>query len=231
MDEIFLSHQNRIVRRLYSLFLGCYRRSDKGKEEDGKEEEESVVVDMVDPSSFEGVDHNEEEEIKDGKEEDELVNMVDPSNFEGIPEEKEEEEGDQFNLNEEEEVKNRSPPTQEEEEEKFTLEGEAIEDEMATSDKIVHDVVEFCKSTENNVDEELGRGLREKKRSSNELDKAEEVQLNKRRNPSSQQLEAFHQFMQSTIADGREVQCIIEKRGESHGIVNKWWSSLIKAGG
>ncbi|VFQ93108.1 unnamed protein product [Cuscuta campestris] len=272
----------------HSIFEGVDHNEEEeikdGKEEDGKVEE-PVEVNMVDPYSFEWVDHNEEE-IKDGKEEDGkeevgkeedepmAVNMVNLSSFEGIPKEKEEEEGDQFNLNEEEEVKDRSPPIQEEEEEKFAVEGETNEDEMAMSDKIVHDVVEFCKSTENNVDEklesdgdvlreltdvdevaaarELGRGLREKKRSihisspyfasfanvhkkvkvinNNELDKAEEAQLNIRRNPSSQQLEAFHQFIQSAIADGREVQCIMEKRGESHGIVKKW-SSLIKAGG
>ncbi|VFR03158.1 unnamed protein product [Cuscuta campestris] len=202
---------------------------------------------MVDPSNFEGIpetkfekeeDHvsngqddeegdqsnlNEEEEIKDGKEddgkeEDELVavNMVDPSNFEGIPEEKEDdhvsngqgdEEGDQYNLNEEEEIKDGSPPIQhyisngqEEEEEKFTVHGEALEDEMTISDKIVHDVVEFYKSTENNVDEELGRGLREKKRS---------IHI------SSPYFANVHKKI----------------KGESHGIVKKWWSSLIKAGG
>ncbi|VFQ62244.1 unnamed protein product [Cuscuta campestris] len=276
---------------------------DEAKEYDGKKEE-PVEVNEVDHSIHEGVDHNEEDEIKDGKEdekvdppcfewvdhnedaikdgkeeepegdgkeEDEPIadNMVKLSSFEGIPEEKDEEEVDQFK------VKNRCPPIQEEEEEKFAVEGEANEDEMAMSDKIVHDVVEFCKSTENNVDEkvesdgdvlreltdvdevaaarELGQGLREKKRSihisspyfsnvlkkvkvinsnvSNELDKAEEEQLNKRRNPSSQQLEAFHQFMQSAIADGREVQCIMEKRRESHGIVKKWWSSLMESDG
>ncbi|VFQ80648.1 unnamed protein product, partial [Cuscuta campestris] len=246
---------------------------------DGREEE-PMGENKVDPYSFDGVDHNEEEKNDwkeedgkegDGKEEDEPIadNMVKLFSFEGIPEEKDEEEVDQFK------VKNRSPPIQEEEEEKLAVEGEANENEMAMSDKIVHDVFEFCKSTENNVDKkvefdvdvlrkltdvdevaaarELGRGLREKKRSihisspyfsnvlkkvkvinsdvSNELDKAEEEQLNIRRNPSSQQLEAFHQFMQSAIADGREVQCIMEKRGESHGIVKKWWSSLMESGG
>ncbi|VFQ80755.1 unnamed protein product [Cuscuta campestris] len=246
---------------------------------DGREEE-PMGENKVDPYSFDGVDHNEEEKNDwkeedgkegDGKEEDEPIadNMVKLSSFEGIPEEKDEEEVDQFK------VKNRSPPIQEEEEEKLAVEGEANENEMAMSDKIVHDVVEFCKSTENNVDKkvefdvdvlreltdvdevavarELGRGLWEKKRSihisspyfsnvlkkvkvinsdvSNELDKAEEEQLNIRMNPSSQQLEAFHQFMQSAIADGREVQCIMEKRGESHGIVKKWWSSLMESGG
>ncbi|VFQ69324.1 unnamed protein product [Cuscuta campestris] len=264
----------------------CFEWLDHNEDaiKDGKEEE-PVGVNKVDPYSFDGVDHNEEgkkdgkeedgkEEVGkegDGKEEDEPIadNMVKLSSFEGIPEEKDEEEVDQFK------VKNRFPPIQEEEEEKFADEGEANEDEMAMSDKIVHDVVEFCKSTENNVDEkvesdgdvlreltdvdgvaaarELGRGLQEKKRSihisspyfsnvlkkvkvinsnvSNELDKAEEEQLNKRRNPSSQQLEAFHQFMQSAIGDGREVQCIMEKRRESHGIVKKWWSSLMESGG
>ncbi|VFR03221.1 unnamed protein product [Cuscuta campestris] len=253
LERKFQTLEKRILLTLLDTLKG---RSDEAKEKDGKEEE-SVEVNMVDPSSFEGVDHNEEEEIKDGKEEDEPMafNMVNPSSFEGIPEEKRKK--------------------REEEEEKFAVEGEALEDEMTMSDKIVHDVVEFCKSTKNNVDEnlesdgdvlreltdvdevaaarELGRGLGEKKRSihisspyfanvhkkvkvinnegSNELDKAEEAQLNIRRNPSSQQLEAFHHFMQSAIADGREVQCIMEKRGESHGIVKKWWSSLIKVGG
>ncbi|VFQ98602.1 unnamed protein product [Cuscuta campestris] len=199
----------------------CFEWVDHNEEaiKDGKEEE-PVGVNIVDSYSFEGVNHNEvekkdgkEEDGKeevgkegDGKEEDEpiAVNMVKLSSFEGIPEEKEEEEGDQFK------VKNRSPPIQQEEEEKFEVEGEANEDEMAMSDKIVHDVVEFCKSTENNVDEKLesdGDVLRE-------LTNVDEVAA-----------------ARSAIADGREVQCIMEKREESHDIVKKWWSSLIKAGG
>ncbi|VFQ78775.1 unnamed protein product, partial [Cuscuta campestris] len=83
----------------------------------------------------------------------------------------------------------------EEEEEKFAVEGEANEDEMAMSDKIVHDVFEFCKSTENNVDEKVesdGDVLRE-------------------------------------LTDVDEVAAA--RRRESHGIVKKWWSSLMESGG
>ncbi|VFQ95802.1 unnamed protein product [Cuscuta campestris] len=282
LERIFQTLEERI---LLTLLVSSKGRTDEAKEDDGKKEE-PVEVNEVNHSIHEGVDHNEEDEIKDGKEEDEKVdppyfewvdhneeaikdgkeeepmgvNTVDPYSFDGVDHNEEEKKMGKKKmgrkkLGRKEMGRKKMSPLQKiwssspEEEEKFAVEGEANEDEMAMSDKIVHDVVEFCKSTENNVDEKVesnGDVLREltdvdevaaarvkviNSNVSNELDKAEEEKLNIRRNPSSQQLEAFHQFIQSAIADGREVQCIMEKRGESHGIVKKWWSSLIKAGG